>query len=191
MRDKMRDTWKRLGKREQVVLTAGAILALIIILVQFVLLPYADARSKLNQSLRVNEKMLKEMVALGAEYQGLQKGMEAIRKGMASRAPGFTLFSHLEKKAAKAGIRSNIKHMQPARGQISGPYEESSVEIKLEKITLKQLVNFLSEVESPQDLVSVKRLSVKKSPENPQYLSAVVQVATYEKTREDAPAKRS
>jgi len=187
----MRDAWNKLGKRERVVLAAGATLALIIIIVQFVLLPYADARSKLSQALRANEKILKEMVALGAEYQGLQKGMETIRKGVALRAPAFTLFSHLEKKAAQAGIRSNIKHMQPARAQVSGPYEESSVEIKLEKITLKQLVNFLYSVESPEDLVSVKRLSVKKSPENPQYLSAVVQVVTYEKAREEAPAKRS
>ncbi len=192
MRDKIRDFWNKLGQRDRLVLSAGAALALIIFVVQFALVPYADARKKLSKSIQAQEKTLKEMAALGAEYQVLQRGMETVRNGMARRSPDFTLFSHLEKKATQSGVRSNLKNMQPARAPVSGGYDEASVEIKLEKITLKQLVNFLYSVESPQDLVRVKRLSVRKSSEDPQYLSAVIQVATFEKSRgENMPARRS
>lgn len=192
MQDKIREAWDRLGKRDRVVLTAGIALALTILIVQFALVPYFEARGKLTKAIRTNEKTLKEMVALGSEYRVLRQGMEEIQQGMSRRAPNFTLFSHLERKAGEAGVRNNIKQMQPSRTPLSGSYEETSVEIKLEKVTLKQLVNFLYAVESPEELVRVKRMSVKRSTEAPQYLSALIQVATFEPARNEMiPARRS
>jgi general secretion pathway protein M len=160
------------------------VLAVIILTVQLVLMPYFEARGKLTGSIRKNEKILKEMIALESEYAVLRKGFDGIRTGI-ERRKGFTLFTHLEKKAGESGVRTNIRHMQPSRSEISGVYEEIAVEIRLEKITLKQLVNFLYAVESPENLVWIKRLSVKKSAESPQYLSALIQVATYDSTKDE------
>lgn len=179
MQDKLREAWNKLGQRDRLVLTAGMILVGAIFVIQFALVPYIEARDKLTKSLRTNEKILKEMIVLGSEYRALSKGVNEIRTGMSRRASNFTLFSHLEKKAGEAGVRKNIKHMQPSRSSPAGAYEEVSVEIKLEKITLKELVDFLYAVESPEEMVRVKRMSVKRAVEAPQYLSALIQVATF------------
>jgi general secretion pathway protein M len=192
VQDKLREALSKLGQRDRLVLTAGMVLVAAILVIQLTLVPYIEARSKLTKSLRANEKILKEMIVLGSEYRALSKGMNEIRTGMNRRAPNFTLFSHLERKAGETGVRKNIQHMQPSRSASAGSYEEVSVEIKLEKITLKELVNFLYAVESPEEMVRVKRMSVKKAAEAPQYLSALIQVATFEAARGEAiPAGRS
>jgi len=184
--DKFRDFWKKLGKRDRLVLSAGGALVITILVIQFALVPFIAARQKLTKSIRTNEKILKEMIALESDYRVFRKDMETVQGGLARRAPTFTLFSFLEKKAGDTGIRSNIKNMQASRALISGPYVESDVEVTLEKITLKQLVNFLQAIESSEDLVRVKRLAIKKSTDNVQYLTVVLQVATYELSKTEA-----
>ncbi len=179
----MRDKWNKLGKRDRVLLSAGMALLVGLSLVEVALLPLMDAKEKLTRSIQNSERILKEMTALGSEYRILRKGMEDIRKGISRRSQDFTLFSYLEKRAGDAGIRSNVKHMHPSRGPVSGSFEESCVEVKLEKVTLKQLVTFLSAVESPADVVRVKRLSVKKGSGNPEYLAALIQVVTYQPSK--------
>ncbi len=192
MQSKIIEHWNKLGKKDRTVLAAALAVLLVFFIARLALFPYLDARKKLDRSIQANEKLLKEMVVLGSEYQVLHKGMEDIQKGILRRTPDFTLFSYLEKKAGDAGLRSNIKHMNPSRTPISGAYEEASVDIKLETITLGQLVKFLSNVESPEEVVRIKKLSVKKSPDNPEYLSVLVQVVTYQQAKpETMPGRKS
>jgi len=187
VQDRIREWWGKLGKRDKAVVAGGIGLLLLVLVIEYAVFPYAEARKKLDQSLRSGEKVLKEMVVLGAEYETLRKGVDELQRGIARRPGEFTLFSYLEKKAGDSGIRSNIKQMKPSRSPMSGPYEEVSVEIKLEKITLKQLVHFMHAVESPENVVRVKRITVKKSPEDTRYLAALIQVVTYQQTRPDLP----
>ncbi len=69
--------------------------------------------------------------------------------------------------------------MKPSTSTDNGPYSESSVEMKLENITLKQFVEYLHLVESPENLVSIKRISVKQSKGSPEYLTVLMQLMTY------------
>ncbi len=185
MQDRIRELWGKMGKRDRVVLSGGLGLLLLILLVQFILVPYTDARKKLDRSVHSGERVLKEMAVLGAEYKTLRKGVDEMQRGIARRPNDFTLFSFLEKKAGQTGVRSNIRQMQPSRAPVSGPYEEVSVDVKLEKITLKQLVNFMHSVESPENVVRIRKLSVKKTAEDPRYLAAQLQVVTYNQMRKE------
>ena len=97
---------------------------------------------------------------------------------MSTRTANFSLFSYLEKKAAQAGVRGNIKYMNSSRGTQSAAFEESLIDMKLDKITIKQLTDFLYFAESPADLVRIKRITVNKMKESPEYLSAILQIAS-------------
>ena len=59
-------------------------------------------------------------------------------------------------------------------------HEETTVEMKLDKLTMKQLTDFLYLVESREDLVRIRKMTVGKMKESPEYLSAVFQVFTYQ-----------
>ena len=52
------------------------------------------------------------------------------------------------------------------------------VEMKLEGITLQQLVDYLFLVQSPENAVTVKRLSITESKEAAGYLNAILQMLT-------------
>ena len=54
------------------------------------------------------------------------------------------------------------------------------VEMKLEALTLQQLVGYLYLIESPSNLVSIKRLSVNENKKEEGYLDAIVQVLTFQ-----------
>ena len=169
----------KLTKREKYYVFAGVSFILTFLVIQFALFPFFEAGAKSKRSVQTNEKALKEIILLSSEYRTLKAGSRDIQKALAGRPKSFTLFSFLEKQAGRAGVKANIKHMKPSTSTTTGPYKESSVEMKLEDITLKQLVEYLHLVESQKDVVKVKRISVKQSKGSPEYLTALIQVITY------------
>ena len=99
---------------------------------------------------------------------------------MEARPPNFTLYSFVERKAREAGVRGNVKSINPSRGMSAGSYEETMADVSLEKITTRQLVQFLYHADSPRDAVRIRKLTVRKSMESPEYLTVTVQLATYQ-----------
>ncbi len=181
----MKAFWEKLSKRQQVILSMGGSLALILLLIQFFLLPFLDAKRTLNQAIRNNEKIFGEMTLLAREYHELKRKTERIRQALAARPREFTLFSYLERIAGQTGVKSNIKYINASKGAVTGPYEEMPVEIKLEKITLRQLTDFLYLLESAQELIKINRIAISKMKESPEYLAAQIQAATIQLTKTD------
>ncbi len=183
----MNTYWNNLSKQQQYALSGGICAVFALLLIQFLVLPFLDAKKTVNQAIKNNEKILGEIMPLAAEYRGLKRQGERIQQVLARRIPEFTLFSYLERVAGEAGVKSNIKYINASRGSISGPYEELPVEIKLEKITLKQLTDFFYILESPQDLIRVKKIAVAKMKESPEYLTAQIQAVTVQLKKSGGP----
>ncbi|MCX5851771.1 MAG: type II secretion system protein GspM [Deltaproteobacteria bacterium] len=176
------DFWTKipLSKREKQVLLAGGAFVAGFIILHFIIFPLIDAKAGVARAIRTQEKALQEIIALREEYRGLEIDSGAIRKAVASRPKDFTLFSFLEQEAGQAGLKSNIQYMKPSAVNDAGPYKQSMVEMKLEGITLTQLVDYLALVESPEYLLGVKRLSVRQSKGSEGYLSVLLQMVTYQ-----------
>ena len=170
----------KLTKRERHYVSACVALVAIFIIFQFVLSPLFGAKEKIKHSIQAKEKALKEIVSLSSEYGTLREDSTDIGRGLALRSKDFTLFSFLEKQASQSNIKPNINYMKPSTSADKGPYRESSVEMKLENITLRQLVEYLYLVESPENLVRVKRISVKQSKGSPEYLTVLMQLITFQ-----------
>ena len=51
--------------------------------------------------------------------------------------------------------------------------------MKLERITLGQMVGYLKLIESPENLVSVKRVSIQANKKETQFLDVILQVLTF------------
>jgi len=183
----MNEFWNNLSRRQQYAMSIGCAVVLALLLAQFLLFPLLEAKKTVSRAIKSNEKILGEMVLLSAEYRGLKQHGEGIQRALAQRSSDFTLFSHLERVAGEAGVKANIKYINASKGSASGPYEELPVEIKLEKITLKQLTDFFYILESPQDLIRIKKLVVSKMKENPEYLAAQIQAVTFQLMKTGGP----
>jgi hypothetical protein len=70
--------------------------------------------------------------------------------------------------------------MSSSRGAQTANYEESLIDMRLDKITIKQLTDFLYYAESTADLIKIKRITVSKMKESPEYLSAQLQLASFQ-----------
>lgn len=167
-----------LGKREKIFISLGVGFVALFLLVQFISLPFFDQREAMKRGIEAKRRGLKEIRILKAQYESYTKGAEGIQHHLGRREKGFTLFSFLEQAAGSARVKDHIKYMKPSDSQGSGRHKESLVEMKLDRINLRQLVDYLYLIESPEHLVSIKRVSIRDSQGAPEYLDAVMQVVT-------------
>ena len=176
----MRQFWDQLTRSQKYTVIAGIVVVGAALFNQFAIAPYFEARQKVRSAVVAGEKALRELSVLGAEYGVLRAKSERIRRLIERRPPGFTLFSYLEKQADQAAVKLNIRSINPVKAASTGGYEETAVEMKLDKVTMKQLADFLYLVESPEEMVRVRKASIQKMKESPEYLSVLIQVFTYQ-----------
>lgn len=179
----MKEFWNKLTKSKRYYLIGGAAFVAVFLIFQFLIFPLWDTRQKTLNSIKVSEKVLKEMSVLGAEYSILKERSAAVQRVLGSRPQDFTLFSYLEKKAGEIQLKPNIKYINPLKGSVTGAYEESSVEMKLDSMTMKQLTDFLYLAEAPKDFIRVSKISINKMKESPEYLTATIQVTTFQPSK--------
>ncbi|NVL90265.1 MAG: type II secretion system protein M [Desulfobacterales bacterium] len=170
----------KLAKREKYLVAAAACCIAVFFLLQFFVFPFFEKRKRIQRGLKTKEQGLKEIVRLGSEFRVYQKGPQSVQQSLAGRKPGFTLFSFLEEAGRKVGVKAHIKYMKPSISSGMGPYKESMVEMKMEAVTLEQLVGYLYRVESQDDLVKIKRISISENKKERGYLDAVMQVITFQ-----------
>jgi len=171
----------KLAKREKYFISIGGCALAIFFISQFLVFPFFDSRERLRRGVEVKEAGLREMLRMRAEYEALKQDSQGIDRYLARRKKGFTLFSFLEAEAGAAEIKEHIKYMKPSTSKGSGPYKESIVEMKLETVTMKQLVRYLDRIESPENVVNTKRISIKGNKKEAGYLDVVLQVLTLSK----------
>jgi general secretion pathway protein M len=170
--------WNKLDAKQRKIVAGAAIFVCIALILEIVVFPFAETREKLTKAIKVNQKKLAEINELSTEFALLEAKTAAIKRSVSMHGADFTLFSYLEKKATQANVRGRIKYMNSSRGTQSSSFEESLVDMKLDKITIKQLTDFLYYAESPADLVRIKKITVNKMKESPEYLSAQLQISS-------------
>ncbi len=175
----MRAFWEKLTVVQKRWAAGGAAAALVFLILSLTVFTLREARQKLDRSIAANERVLKEMTTLGGEYAAIKQQAEDIRQALARRPRDFTLFSYLEKKAAETQMKPHIKYINPSRPVTAGAFEESSAEMKMDTMTMKQITDFLFAVESPRDLVSVRKIAIAKMKERPEYLTMTLQAVTF------------
>ena len=172
--------WEKLDANQRKLIAGAAMLVLIALILEIAVFPFWAAKTKLTKAIQVNQKKLTELSQLDAEFTLQEAAIARIKRAMSARSADFTLFAYLEKKATQANVRGRIKYMNSSRGGQSASFEESLIDMKLDKITIKQLTDFLYFAESPADLVKIKKITVNKMKESPEYLSAQLQISSFQ-----------
>jgi general secretion pathway protein M len=169
----------QLAKREKYYITVAVIVIVFALVIQFAIMPFFEKRDRYKNNVTVKQDNLQQMAVLRQEYLLLQQDSDTLAQRLAKRPKNFTLFSFLEKAAGDAGVKDNIKSMKPSAATGKGPFKESLVEMKLERITLGQMVGYLKLIESPVNLVSAKRVSIQSNKKETQFLDVILQILTF------------
>ena len=173
---------KKLTKREKYAIYALSGAAVLFILIQFIIFPSIDKRKRLKRTLQVKENILSEMTNLKSDYDAVEKRTSLAKISFENREKGFTLFSFLDRLTGKARIKEYVTYMKPSTTvQKNNSYKISQVEMKFSGLTLEQLTTYLHMVETSNNMVYVKRLSISKTGKQEGFVDAVLQVETVEK----------
>ncbi len=175
----MKVTWAKLDTKQRYLVAICVAVVAIALVLEFAVFPMWDAKAKMKKSIMNQSKKLEEMVKINNDFAEQDAQISRIKNALASRRADFTLFAYLEKKAVSASVKGRIKQMNSTQGVKSPSFEETLIDLKLEKITIKQLTDFLYQVESPVDMIKVKRITVSKMKESPEYLSVQLLIASY------------
>ncbi|NLX19862.1 MAG: hypothetical protein GXY53_11385 [Desulfobulbus sp.] len=154
---------QQLSRREQLaVYIAGGALLLFVVL-QFLIFPLIDGRSKLSRRVQTREKAIVEMRELQQRYQRVNRNSGSLSTLLAQREPGFSLFSFVEQKATGSGVKELITYMKPSESTEGDHFKQSRVEMRLQGVSLGKLVEFLELIEAPKELVGVSKIIVQEN----------------------------
>jgi len=172
---------KKLSRREKYSIFGVSGLIGLFILIQFIISPLIDGRERTIRKLGAKTKILEDMITLKSEYDVIKKNAVTSMSRFAKRKKNFTLFSFLDKLAGEIGLKDNITYMKPTTSSPKdSPYKISQVEMKLQNTTLKELTAYLHRIETSENIVFIKRLSISKTVKQAGFINAVLQVETSE-----------
>jgi general secretion pathway protein M len=168
-----------LEERDRRVLFWGTLVVGCLLVFQLVVLPFWQARQHLGKSIIRKKEELAAIRRLQNEYRSLKAEEGTISARIKQRSPDFTLFTFLDSRAARAGVKKMIKYMKPSIEKGDGELKEIIVEMKLQGAGLRQLVEFLLAIESEKYVVFVKRIAIQQNGLKEGLLDAVLQISTY------------
>ncbi|RMF86667.1 MAG: hypothetical protein D6736_14580 [Nitrospinota bacterium] len=169
----------QLAPREKMMVIGGGIVILALLFYLFVLAPAMERMQVLDRLIQAAEQELQEMKMLQNTYRAQQQVLNDINARLSKRQKNFAIFSFLEDLARRSGLKNNIVYMKPSVTTPSEFYRESSVELKVEGVTLKQLIQYLYQIESSPHLLKIRRLHIKPRSSNRNLLDVTFQVSTF------------
>jgi general secretion pathway protein M len=171
----------KLNKREKISVAAAAAAVIIFVVLQFLIFPLFEKNDQLTRTIATRQTQLEQIRLLQAEYRQTTAKTDQAQRHLKNRRQGFTLFSFLETLAGQTGVKNNIAYMKPTTTtQKESPYRLSMVEMKLQEITMSQLLAYLYGIETSRDMISIRRFSVSKSEQKSDLINTVFQVETLE-----------
>ncbi len=163
----------KLEERDKKFLIYGGIIAAAIVLYAFVIAPLSADLSRKRDLIPKKEKDLTEMRVLKDQYLDMQRRLQQAQAAAAQRGP---LLTEIENITKRANLGSKIVSLKPQAGVQTGSFKESIVEIKLDNITLYDVVSFVNMLEKAT--LRIRKLYFKPRFDNPKLLNATILVSS-------------
>jgi general secretion pathway protein M len=169
---------RNLGTRERLFVIGAGVAVLLTLLFTLVVDPLIAHSARLDRQIVAAESQLQELHKLQRDYRTQKSVLDRVNAQLKPKG-NFSIISRLEELAGDSGIRSKILYMKPTVSLPSDAYEEEAVEIKVEGVTLEQLIRYLAQVENSPQFLKIKRLYLKPRLDDRQILSAIFRVSTF------------
>ncbi len=163
----------KLEERDKKVLIFGGAAAAVILLYALIFAPISSDLSRKRDLIPRKEKDLAEMKVLRTQYVEIQQRLQELQAAAAKRGP---LLTDMENFTKQANLSSKIVSMKPQAGVETAGFKESIVEVKLENITLYDIVNYVYLLE--KNTLRIRKLQFKPRYDNPKLLNATILVSS-------------
>lgn len=132
-----------------------------------------------KRTIAAREVALRQMRILQSDYRRVQGQVSLLESQIRSGQQGNVL-SMLEEMANEVQIKDKITSMDPRSTPPNDVYRESVIEVRLQQVNLKQLVDYLFKIENSGSFLKIKRLRLKTRSDDPGYLDVTFRVSSFE-----------
>jgi type II secretory pathway component PulM len=180
----MKKLWSRvltafddLSERERVLVSIVGVLAVVLVIYFGVIQSSLGLRSDARQRLTQAEQQLTAMSRLRNEFDDVNERLTSVEQRIQSSTRG-NLRTTLESLALASQV--TVDSMEPQATPSDDRYRETKVEVALKEVTLQQTVSYLHEIESSEEVLSVKSLRMRTRKDRPDFLDVTFTVSTFE-----------
>ncbi|MBI2091822.1 MAG: hypothetical protein HYT75_02340 [Deltaproteobacteria bacterium] len=172
------NTFLGLQPREQIIAMIVAGIVLIVVIIMPISL--AGSRiSALEKAIFTSRDQINDVVREIGDYNREKSQLNAVESQLRS---GFdtSISTTIESLASQSGIKESMESLKERPLAPSDIFDEASVDVRIARITLEQLVDFLYKVEGEKGRVlRVKQLQAKPRYDNRKLLDVSFQVSTF------------
>ncbi len=168
----------KLNRREKKLIATTTAIITLWLLYAFVMAP-ARARIKtLNRVIPDKIEQYQKLTQLAHRYQQVSSKIAEIKQKISSEPATFELLPFVEQTIEKCKLSNNRTTMTQQNQPLNDNYTQTIVSLKLNGITLRQIVGFLTQLTSHRPYITIKSLQLKKNATSPDTLNAYIQIAT-------------
>lgn len=173
---------RQLNHREKIFVATGCAALALALLYFVIIVPYNNAITTLDQQLTIRSRQLQEVKTLRTEYLALQQQMTRLET-LLGNSQDFSALTFIENLIERTAGREKLISMRPQAPEVRGDFTIDSIEVKLEKLPLKQTLEFLWGIQKARKPMQIKALYLKQRFDDRSMLDATMTVTALRKTR--------
>jgi general secretion pathway protein M len=177
----LKERWQQFSQRERIIVAAGGAMVAAALIFLLIIDPLMEASDRLDRQARRKAKESQELALVAQEYMVKQARIAKLEEQMPVPPAQFSLLAFMEEATTTAQIRDRIVGMQPQAPVVVQGYQETSVDLRLDGVSLPQLLALLAAIEQAPYDVQVHHLQMKPRYDNPTNLDATLRIVTYAK----------
>jgi len=167
----------KLAPRERALVLGAGGVTLLLILWLGIVEPLGSSITKLDRDVTRGREDATSIGGLVARYRTLRADVDKLERGANAEQGGASLFAQLESISVPIAGRERITAMNPSTRAIGNELQQELVEMRIEGITMRALVNLLYAIENREPPIAVERIAVKRQYKDQTHVDATVVVA--------------
>lgn len=167
---------KNLSTREKMILGAGIVFCIAVLAYMTIIAPYRSRMQLLDRKISASQSQLEQVNALQEEYRDLAR---QIKKVSSDQHDVSGLFSFVENQVQQVAGRDKLSSMRPVAPVRHDNMVEEGLEVKIERISLRQVVDLLQRLDQSQRPLRVKGLDLKVRFENKSLFDTSLTISTF------------
>jgi general secretion pathway protein M len=181
MIQQLKERWQQFSQRDRIILAVGGAFVAAALVYLLVIDPLIETIDRLDRQARRKAKDSQELALVAQEYLVKQARVAKLEERMPVPPAQFSLLAFMEEATTTAQIRDRIVGMQPQAPIIVQGYQETSVDLRLDGVSLPQLLALLVAIERAPYAVQVQYLQMKPQYDTPINLDATLRIVSYAK----------
>jgi type II secretory pathway component PulM len=174
---RLRALIRGLAPRERALLSVAGGTALLLLGYLLLVRPVAAAQRNAELRVAAAEDQLVAVRRMRTDLDEVQARLSSVEQRIA-RGPRGNIFTLLETLAGRSAVK--VESMEPQTALSSEQYRETKVEVVLKSVTLGQAVNYLHQIESADQVLSVKSLRIRTRRDDSKLLDVTFTVSSFE-----------